>query len=200
MIKNIVFDVGNVIWNGNSATILSKLDISEDMKDEIKNTFFKNTHPLDLGEETLEEHFYSCGISIKDEKIKDFLINYYKYRDLNSKIVKLIHVLKKNGYGIYILSNNNKEAMDYLMQDENLKCVDGWILSCDYAALKPEKRIYEILFDTFKLNPEECFFVDDKERNIKAGEQLGMKGHILDYKNYEDSELKKSLIENGVNI
>ena len=180
MIKNVVFDIGNVIWRGRTSIILDKISLTDQQKEEIKNTFFSNTKPLDMGEETLEEHFYKYPSSItNDKEIKEFLINYYKYRDFNLRIIELIHKLKENNYNVYILSNNNKEAMEYLKQAPELQGLDGWIVSCYYGVMKPEKEIYEILFEKFNIKPEESFFIDDSEKNINAAAALGMEGYIL---------------------
>ena len=56
------------------------------------------------------------------------------------------------------------------------------------------------LFNKYNLKPEECFFVDDKEKNINAGKRLGMNGHVLDYENNKADELIKDLSANGVEI
>ena len=201
MIKNIVFDLGNVVIEGNSTAVLKKMRTSPENLEEIKNKFFKDFSNLDLGNETLEEHYYNCNLSMEqDEYIKNFLINYYKYRGINTGIVELMNQLKNNKYGVYILSNNNKEASKYIMNLPGLECVDGWIISCDVNAKKPDKKIYLALFEKFNLKPEECFFVDDKEKNIIAGELFGMKGHVLDYQNYKTDRLMQDLKINGINL
>ena len=43
-------------------------------------------------------------------------------------------------------------------------------------------------FDTYKLNPEECVFLDDRPENIEGGEKLGMLGIVFD--SYEDARAK----------
>lgn len=185
MIKNVVFDIGNVIWRGRSDIVLDKISLSKQEKEDIKNTFFENTIPLDMGTETLEEHFckYPCSLC-SNEKVRDFLLNYFRYRDFNLNVIEIIHKLKENGYNVYILSNNNKEAIEYLKQAPELKCVDGWVVSCYYSAMKPEKEIYEILFNTFNIKPDECLFIDDSEKNINTGKVLGMDGYV--FKDDED--------------
>jgi len=199
MIKNIIFDLGNVVFEGKSSSVLKKLNTSSENIEEIRSKFFKNYTNLDLGDETIEEHFYSSKLSMEqDAYIKDFLINYYKYRNMNTGIVELIQKLKQNNYGVYVLSNNNREASQYIMGLPELQCVDGWVISCDCHSKKPDEKIYLTLFEKYNLKPEECFFVDDKERNIKAGELLGMKGHVLDYEKDEAKELIKDLKQNGI--
>ncbi len=199
MIKNIIFDLGNVVFSGNSASVLKKLKIRNENIEEIKEKFFKDYSNLDLGKETLEQHFYKSNLSTQsDQNVKSFLINYYKYRDMNTKIIELIHKLKNNKYGIYVLSNNNKEASEYIKKLPELSSVDGWVISCDIHAVKPNKEIYKALFDKFELNPEECFFIDDKERNIEAGKQFGMDGHVLNYDKYDIKALMNNLRKVGV--
>ncbi|MBR2744502.1 MAG: HAD-IA family hydrolase [Clostridia bacterium] len=201
MIKNIIFDLGNVVFEGKSSSVLKKLNASEEVIEEIRAKFFKNYTNLDLGDETLEQHFYNSGLSVEeDEYIKDFLINYYKYRNMNVGIVELIHKLKEQDYGVYVLSNNNKEASQYIMGLPELQCIDGWVISCDCHSKKPDEKIYFTLFEKYNLKPDECFFVDDKEHNIKAGELLGMKGHVLNYEEDGAEELIKDLKQNGVEI
>lgn len=201
MIKNIVFDLGNVILTGNAESVLKRLNINTELREEIKNKFFNNFSNLDLENETIEEHFNNSNLSSEiNDEIKYFLLNYYKFRDLNKEIINLIHDLKNKNYSIYILSNNNKEAYNFVKQLPEFKCIDGWIVSCDYHLVKPNKEIYLKLFETFNLKAEECFFVDDKEKNIKAGQLLGMSGHVLDYEKDGIDELVKDLKANGVNV
>lgn len=200
-IKNIIFDLGNVILKATPSIVLNNINITDEQKQNIKNTFFSNWDELDLGNETIEEHFNKSGISdnLKND-VKEILINYYKYRAFNTEIIELIKRLKGNNYKIYILSNNNKEAYKYLHNLPLFECVDGWIVSCDYHINKPDERLYQILFENYMLNPKECFFIDDKKLNIEAGKLLGMNGHILNFEKYGIIELVRDLEENGIKI
>ena len=205
MIKNIIFDVGNVIWKGNSKSIINYIKINSlDDKEKIA-TFFEGFRKLDLGEETIEEHYERWKKinnlnSIYDEKYKNQLIKYYEHREFNTEIINLINKLKENNYKIYVLSNNNKKAMDYLKKCEETKNIDGWVISYEYKLVKPDENFYKILFNKYNLKPEECFLVDDKEKNIKAGNNLRMNGHVLDYENNKAEKLIEDLRLKGVKI
>ena len=49
--------------------------------------------------------------------------------------------------------------------------------------MKPNKNIYNRLFEKYELIPEECLFIDDSEKNILSAEECGMHGYIFDINN-----------------
>ena len=202
MIKNIVFDVGNVIWKGNSKSIANYIKIDKEEDIAKVSTFFEGFRMMDLDEETVEEHYekWKDNNKINNDKYKDQLVNYYKNREFNSGIINLINKLKENNYKVYVLSNNNKSAINYLKKCKEVKNIDGWVVSYEYKLVKPDEEFFKVLFNKFNLNPEECFFVDDKEKNINAGKKLGMNGHVLDYENNGVNKLIDDLKLNGVDI
>lgn len=60
-----------------------------------------------------------------------------------------------------------------------LKKFSGVVFSAPLKTAKPDPAIYQYLFRTYSLKPEECFFIDDLEQNIEAGKSLGMDGIIF---------------------
>ena len=194
MIKNIIFDLGNVILKGSPNIVLEQIKIDKKQYESIKNDFFNDWKSLDLGESTLSEQLEKCKFDFEiDSEIEEKLLHYYKYRPFNVEILELIKELKNKGYKIYILSNNNKEAEKYLLEIPDFKAFDGWIFSCDYQIMKPDPKIYNILFETYNLKPEECFFIDDSRKNIETGNKLGMAGFVLDCEHNGIAELRKEL-------
>ncbi len=201
MIKNIIFDLGNVILKDSPSIVLEESKMLCENYNIIKSKFFDNWNELDLGNETLKEHLDNCGFDFYiNENIKEILLNYYKYRPFNNEVIELMKNLKSSKYNIFILSNNNKEAYKYLKKLPIFNFVDGWIVSCDYHIMKPNKDIYIKLFQTFNIIPEECFFIDDKEENINVAKTLGMEGFIFDVKNQGLDKLNESLKKNNINI
>lgn len=63
--------------------------------------------------------------------------------------------------------------------------------------MKPNEEIYKRLFEKFELIPEECYFIDDREENIKASKECGMNGYVFDMNNF--SGLLEDLAENNIN-
>lgn len=178
-IKNVIFDLGGVILKDKPISVLKKLNISDETYDTLK-TFFSDWKELDLGNKTLEEKYNECKFSKEiDALYKDYLLNYYKYREINIELINLIERLKKKNYKVYILSDNNKESYDYYKNNELFKNIDGWVLSCEYHTVKKEGKIFNILLDRFNLKANECYFIDDNVDNIMIGKEYGINGYVF---------------------
>ena len=87
--------------------------------------------------------------------------------------------------------------MEYL--NENYKfneIFDSMFWSFQKGIKKPSPEAYLQITEKFKVRPEECILIDDKERNIKGAMDVGMKTIL--YRNPEN--LKRELSEAGIKI
>ena len=191
MIKNIIFDLGNVILKGKPSIVLENLNLDDEVYNDIKEKFFNDWSKLDLGLISLDDYFYQCNFkSIISNEIKERLINYYKYRSFNEDVLNVLHDLKRKGYNIYLLSNNNKETANYLRTLDFYQDISGDVYSCDYNVIKPNIEIYNILLNKFNLIPQECLFIDDDQDNIETATKLGFKAIKYNSDNYNALNLK----------
>lgn len=184
MIKNIVFDIGNVILNFKLSEVLPYFAKDEKEEEFIKKNIIES--PEWLGNALIDTGYISKenAISIvedrtnhiNDELIEKFWNNYNKYSKINEEVVKLIKELKNSGYKIYLLSNINEHTYDSIKENELFNIIDGYIFSYIEHKVKPYKSIYLSLLDKYKLIPSECLFIDDKEENVKTANTLGILG------------------------
>ena len=179
--KNIIFDLGNVILKGKASTTLDKLNPTEEEYNELIK-FYDNWYNLDIDKETIEEKFNSYNFNEElTNKYKDKLLKYYELRDLNIELLDLIKKLKKNNK-IYILSDNNKDASIYY---KNLfSGLDGYVFSYEYKTIKKEKELFDIFLNKYNLDPSTCYFIDDSIENIEIAKSKGINAH--QYINNED--------------
>mgnify|MGYP003571500329 CR=1 FL=1 len=192
---NVVFDLGGVILKDRSVTVLNKLTLTKNEYQELSK-FFDDFKSLDVGCINLEEKFYKCNFS-KDieDKYKDFLLNYYSKREIDLNLINLIDRLKREGHHVYILSDNNYEAIRYYKNLDYFKNIDGWVASCEYGTVKRDGKLFQIFLDKYKLNSNDCYFIDDRRENIEIAKEYGFKTF-----KYEDNynklinELKKNKI------
>ena len=185
MIKNIVFDLGNVLLEGSSKDVLNNIEINDDEYNELVK-FFDYDERLDTGELLIEDYYNSVKIPKHlKEKYRDYLVNYYEYRKINFDLVRLLNELDKNGYRVYVISDNNISASKYYQKNLLFKSIKGWVFSCDYGSLKKDGKLFNMFLEKYNLFADECYFIDDNKTNIKVADKLGFKTFLYNH-NYID--------------
>lgn len=177
MVKNIVFDIGNVLATFKPKDFL--MDIFKDAKlaDQFFEVFFTRLwHEYDQGLYTKEQMIQKGLQKMPDqkEKIKNMMDIWTSYVVGIQKNIDLIHIYQKKGYKVYILSNIPEDSYIYLKEHYNfIDQVDGGIYSYQHKLIKPDVEVFEVLLDQYDLKANECIFIDDKKENIRAAERLG---------------------------
>ena len=199
MIKNIVFDLGNVLINFRPSEFFDKKNYPENIKATILSDIFfsKEWAMLDNGEISTTEAI--DAIALKSSLKKEEIAHIFNLRaelmfplDTN---VKLLPELKKRGFRLYFLSNFPIDLFEEFKAGYYFfKYFDGGIISSEVKFSKPDSRIYEILLEKYSLIPEECLYIDDLEINVKAAEFAGMKGLVTFGSPEISNELEKALI------
>lgn len=196
MIKNIIFDLGNVLIEYKPEKFVSEFVVKENQKSFLER-IFKKKEWADLDRGVLE-YDNALEIFIKDlpeekENIKKLFEN-----DIQGvlfpieKNLKLLSQLKEKGYKLYILSNFHKNAFAKISEKCNFdKFFDGKIISCDVKLLKPEKEIYQKIISDYNLNVEETLFIDDTLVNVQEAKKL----KIFTIHLTNENELKEKLEE-----
>lgn len=180
MIKNLVFDIGGVIFDDSLRNISNML--GEDATDIYNKAYGREFAVCLLGNQTVSK----CIETFKDDedydKIKYVLSknNLHKALPLMKNNFDYISKLKDKGYNLYILSNITKESYEYVRSVIDIdKVFTGGIYSYQEKVKKPDKKIYEILIERYKLNKEETIFFDDKEKNINTAREVGIRGILF---------------------
>lgn len=94
---------------------------------------------------------------------------------------ELVRELKEKGYRIYLCSNAAIRLLDcYREVIPGIEWFDGILFSAAEKCIKPQREIYERLFERFELKPEECFFIDDQPLNIEGARACGMDGYCFE--------------------
>lgn len=205
MIRNIIFDLGNVIINYNQEQIINNFTKKEE---EIKYIYDEIFHApewelMDLGNITNDE---ATEIINKRNKFKyqkltnDFLNKWYKKQEINRDIVEIAKKLKKNEYKSFVLSNMANLTYEYFKKDEFFSLCTGIIISAHEHLIKPDEKVFRLLLDRYKLNAEECLFIDDdpSEQNYKTANKIGIQGRRIIPNQAED--VRKLLLEFNIEI
>lgn len=205
MIKNIIFDLGNVIINYNQKKIINNFTEKEE---EIKYIYEEIFHApewtlMDLGDITNDEaiEIINKRNEFKYEKLtQEFLHEWYKKQPINRDIVEIAKILKNNGYNLFVLSNMANQTYEYFKNDEFFSLCTGIVISAHEHVKKPDEKVYRLLLDRYNLNAEECLFIDDDDsgKNYETANKIGIKGRRIMPNQAED--VKKLLLEFNVKI
>jgi putative hydrolase of the HAD superfamily len=183
MIRNIVFDLGNVLLSFKPAEYLNKNEFSKEQKEAILSDIFNSKEwlLLDNGDITLAEAIKS--IDERSSLSRDEIARIFNLRtDIMFPIgenVKLLPELKKRGFRLYFLSNFPIDIFQNIRSDNDFfNYFDGGLISAEVRYSKPDKRFYEILLEKYALISNECLFIDDLEVNVRAAKETGMEGIV----------------------
>ena len=80
----------------------------------------------------------------------------------------------KSQYKIGFLSNASANLLHDLFTPEQVQLFDVASISYETGFSKPDERAYTITAARLEVEPEECVFVDDVERNCTAARDVGM--------------------------
>lgn len=185
IIRNVVFDIGQVLLEFDWRKFIAGMDISDTKKEQLAHVTLGNIpHWNEHDRGMSDEDFIKKSLIIEPD-IEEELRYYLKYIGTVAKeydhSVPLMRALKEHGYGVYLLSNYGVTPFKYAR--ENMKFfdeVDGMIISHEVGVIKPEPEIYEILFERYNLVPGECVFIDDRADNIEAAVNMGMSGIVFE--------------------
>ena len=187
---DIILDMGNVLLEWNKDKILQ--GVSDTKKDYLilDKVIFQSGlwERLDIGTMTREElvlEVVSMIGSTYQKKVEEVIWNWPSYIDIYREVFPVLSELKKKGHRIFVLSNTSKVFYDLL--EEQLsplkELLDGFVLSCDIKAIKPDLTMFKEILDKYQLNPTNCVFLDDIEDNIIAAEKLGIKAYQVKKRN-----------------
>ncbi|MCX6253751.1 MAG: HAD family phosphatase [Bacteroidia bacterium] len=198
MIKNIVFDLGNVLISFKPSEFFSKKNYPENIKATILSDIFGSEEWLLLDNGKINTQEAIDGIALKSSLKKEEIAHIFNLRtelmfplDQN---VRLLPELKKQGFRLYFLSNFPMDIFEEVKTGYYFfKYFDGGIISAEAKFSKPDSRIYEIVLEKYSLNPGECLFVDDIEINVRAAEATGMKGFVTNGSLEISKEIEKVL-------
>jgi len=101
----------------------------------------------------------------------------------------------KQKYKIYLLSNTNSihypKVFEMLKEERGINSIDFLFEKTyfsNYINLrKPDREIFELVLDENKLNPTETLFVDDSPQNVQGAIDVGLKGfHVSNDRTVKD--------------
>ena len=180
MLKNIIFDIGNVILEWKPQLFLAKLlppniDVT---------TFIQQITPIwmqyDAGKVdeagTIDAICKISGISsnIGQEMMQ---LSRTTLTPAVGSLELLANLHKTNQYNLFCITNMSIPTYLFLQKKYSFwKYFNNTIVSAHVKLLKPDLKIYNLLLENENLRPQQCLFIDDLKENIDAAKTLGLTG------------------------
>ena len=192
MIKNIIFDLSEVIISGyrgieevvlesqygtseKQKLLKTKVDLDSKREDEIFVNLLKGTL---TEEEYLNEVLESKNWNVSIEKLKTVIRS-----NLNKPIPGTMEIIKelKGKYQLILFSDHAREWMQYIEEkNEDLKIFFNFLFSYDIGAVKSDRQTFRRVLEQANIVADETLFIDDYEKNVKNAEAIGIHGIVFE--------------------
>ncbi|MBO5408587.1 MAG: HAD family phosphatase [Clostridia bacterium] len=189
MIKNLIFDFGNVLGQCYADCLTGAYVEDVNEKNLIRDTVFDRLYwdRLDRGAITDEEVIAGFCSRLPEELHEDARIVYENWVNTMTPVPgmsRLIRELKRKGYKLYLLSNISVGFAETYHTVPWIRSLfehfDGLVLSGTIKMAKPDREIFEYVLDQFHLKAEECLFIDDVHKNLDGARLVGINGYHFD--------------------
>lgn len=196
--RAIIFDLGDVLFTWSSTT-------STSIPPEILRTIL----------ESAAWHSYECGHLSQDEcyerVAEEFSIlapevaaafsqarNSLRANEAMVSFIRELRLFYKDELKIYAMSNISQPDWDFLstkLEDGAWQALFDRIFTSGHAGMrKPDRRFYEYVLRHIECRPADVIFVDDKEKNVLAAQELGIQSLVFDQTSGVTPRLRERLI------
>lgn len=199
MIKNIIFDLSEVIISGfhkaeyivEKNTNIKAEEFLEQRK-EVNDIFLDAMRGKCTEDEYIEALLKSANWDVNKEIIKKSI-----RQNLDIKVegtMKIVEKLKQR-YNLILLSDHIKEWVDYILDTNNeLEIFEHKYFSYEYGKLKTDEGTFRHIIEQEKIVPSETIFIDDSKDNVEIAKQNGIYGIVFK----DAKQLEKELQEMNI--
>ena len=196
-IKNIVFDIGNVVvrWSPEEIIRLTFGDCAS--AEEKAKSVFQSDIWLNLNKGLLSENDaktqYRDVLGFTELECERLFYYVKQTQILIYGSLELVRRCKSAGYRVFALTDNVHEIVSHLKATYTFwDLFEGAIVSAEVGLLKPQVEIYESLLYQYGLEASETVFIDDMPYNVAGAESVGMNA-ILFKNTYQCAQALKAL-------
>ncbi len=200
MIKNIIFDMGNVLIKFDKKCFLEAVNVSPEDNALLEREVYVSVEwaMMDRGTLTEKEAAERMCARLPErlhEKVHQLVDEWDRPILPMSGMAELAGELKAKGYRLFLLSNASYRQHEYWPEIPGSEYFEDTLISADVKLVKPQPEIYLMALHKFNAKPEESVFIDDATNNVEGAVYCGMEGIVF---HGDTDELKKKLNAIGV--
>lgn len=182
MIKNIIFDLGDIFVNLDKKIFFQRMERLVE-NPALFNEILELNKALEVGKIDREE-FFQYFIRINPSTTKEEIIDSWNSILVGFPKNRLDFIERfalKNTYRLFLLSNTNvihieriEEMLGQNKYNTFENCFEKIYLSHELKLRKPSRKIYEFVLEENNLNSNSTLFIDDTVENTIAAEEMGI--------------------------
>lgn len=183
MIRNFLFDIGNVLLHFDFAPAVRKLNHRADLTArEAMDLVVRQRDLMEAGTITASQFLDGMTTELAFPHGSDAAEAIYA--DIftpNEPVWALARALKAQGYRLVLFSNISPIHADFINRKfEGFEIFDEAIFSFRAGAIKPHEGMYIEAVEGLGIVPAETFYLDDNAENIATGKRFGFTTHVYD--------------------
>jgi putative hydrolase of the HAD superfamily len=187
VIKNVIFDVGNVFVQWSPTEIVQRcFDLPKGSDENLlrAEALFRNPlwRSLNRGELTQREaeQAYQAQFGLSAEQTRTLFFHITDHQELIDGTEEIARRLRKAGYRVFALTDNVLEIVAHLKSRHQFWTLfEGAVISAEIGMLKPDPAIFRHATEKFNLLAEETVFLDDVKANVDGASSIGMKARLF---------------------
>ncbi len=186
MIKNVVFDFGQVLVKFDPAYIVGQFVTDPADAALLTTVLFDRLYwdPSDAGAISDEELLAACRQRVPErlwEMLPKIYYNWiYNLPEIEGMSDLIEHIKAEYGVRVFLLSNISQYFADHAHEIPILRHVEKCIFSAVCKKTKPSREIFAHLCNECRILPQETLFIDDSPKNTKGAEDFGISAYLFD--------------------
>ena len=196
MIKNIIFDLSEVIisgYHGIEKIVEQNTNIKAEefliRKAEVLNIFLETMRGKYTEDEYVEQLLKDTNWNVNRDTMKELI-----RKNLNIEVKGMIELINKlkDKYNLILLSDHIKEWGEYILSiNKELGVFKHKYFSYEYGTLKSDEGTFKYILEKEKILPSETIFIDDYKTNVQMANKAGIKGIVFENAKQLEKQLKE---------
>jgi putative hydrolase of the HAD superfamily len=196
--KAVILDYGEVLCHGPAPHYIQNMaDVFKLSPQAFRAIYDRHRLPYDRGDYSPEvywskfEEETDSKLSLAQlRQLRDWDVEMWS--DVDPAMLAWVDTLRAYKLKIALLSNMHADmARHFRRHFDWVNKFDTAVLSAEIRSVKPEPGIYLRTVEALGVRPEEALFIDDRERNIRGANEVGIKAIRFDSIEQLARELEK---------
>lgn len=189
-VKNLIFDFGGVLINLDLPQCIQNIkdlgipDVEQYLSNFGQKEFFLDYEKGNIDTQTFRDEIRKLAVKpVEDAQIDAAWCSFLC--DIPNEKLELLTKLRQK-YNLYLLSNTNPLHIEVSAAGEFARVgktihdyFDKCFLSYEMKMVKPDIEIFKAMINDVQLQPDECLFLDDGQKNIDVASSLGIQTYLV---------------------